>query len=512
MDIRTKFVLAFVIVALGSMVALAAFMYGYTNRQLKEHSLEQLDGLAESMKEGLVQIESGWEDRVRLIASRTQLRDILRANNLTGSPEAKARVRRILADAYSAVTTVESLVVYDAEGNFVGSAGWGIQPGLSEHLDTLLAPAQDVVYRGVSSSDPDSLRVSYAAALTSDGTTTGDLVGVLQVRLSAEPLVRLTQNRGGLGATGETLIAIRDDSGVVRVLQRPGLGTPPSWTRVELGGASDPVSLAMAGEEGPHSEGLVDPRGTPVWVAVRYLPDTDWGLVVKIDATEGKAAAKKYGQALTDVIISLAALAILFGTVMGLRFAKPIRVLANVADRIREGDLSVRAPATAQDEVGLLARNFNQMAEELEQQVTLLREFRNYFDMSRDMLCIAGTDGYFKRVNPAFERILGWSKEELLIRRFLDFVHPDDLKKTEDEISRLAQGLPTIVFENRYMCQDGSEKRLAWTAHPQPETGMIYAIARDVTDLRREQDEAATQIEYLKGRLETAEAKLRGNP
>jgi PAS domain S-box-containing protein len=234
--------------------------------------------------------------------------------------------------------------------------------------------------------------------------------------------------------------------------------------------------------------------------------------VVKIDAETGRAPAEDYQGTLTNVILSLAALAILFGTILGLRFAKPIHELAEAADRIRAGDLSVRAPVSSHDEVGLLARNFNQMAEELEQQVTLLREFQNYFDLSLDMLCIAGTDGFFKRVNPAFERILGWTSEELMARKFLDFVHEDDLKKTQTEISRLAKGLPTISFENRYMCQDGSVKILAWTAHPEPETGLIYAIARDVTDLRDERERVAGKITDLKGRLSDAEEKLRGKP
>jgi PAS domain S-box-containing protein len=197
---------------------------------------------------------------------------------------------------------------------------------------------------------------------------------------------------------------------------------------------------------------------------------------------------------------------------MGLRFAKPIHELAAVADRIREGDLSVRAAVTSQDEVGHLARRFNQMAEELEQRVTLMREFQNYFDYSLDMLCIAATDGYFKRVNPAFERILGWSVDELLARRFLDFVHPDDLAKTEREIARLAQGLPTISFENRYMCFDGSERILAWTAHPEPETGLIYAIARDVTDLRAEREAARATIAALESRLRDAGLEPGGDP
>jgi PAS domain S-box-containing protein len=512
MDIRTKLVLSLVAVALGSMIALGGFMYLFTNRQLKDSRLEQLDGLATSMKEGMDQIAGGWEDRVRLIASRTELREILLANNLEGSPVARARIRMILADAVNAVPAVEALSVYDAEGHFVGSAGWGNETDIPDRLDILLSPEDDVVYQGVLSPENERFRVAYAAALTSDGTSRGDLVGVLQVRLSANPLTRLTRDRVGLGDTGETLIAVQDFSGAVRVLQRAEEDEGPQWTEVELRGDSDPVALAMSGEEGAYAEGIMDALGEPVWAAVRYLPHVRWGLVVKIDAEEGREPAQNYGRNLTDVILSLAALAIFFGTILGLRFAKPIHELAGAADRIRAGDLSVRAPVSSHDEVGHLARNFNQMAEELEQQVTLLREFQNYFDLSLDMLCIAGTDGYFKRVNPAFVRILGWTNEVLLARKFLDFVHEDDLKKTQAEISRLAKGLPSISFENRYMCQDGSEKILAWTAHPEPESGLIYAIARDITDLRDERERVAGKITDLKGRLSDAEAKLREEP
>jgi len=409
------------------------------------------------------------------------------------------------------VRTVAALAVYDAEGHFVASAGWGTETDIPVHLDNLMAPGDGVRYERVLAPQHENLRVAYAAALTADGTPDSELVGVLHARLNAGPLIRLTRNREGLGRTGEVLIAIRDIDGAVRVLSPFEPGVPPSWYEVELRGRNDPLSLAMAGDEGAYSEEMVDGRGKPVWAAVRFLPDMEWGLVVKIDATEGREPAVMYRDNLTDVVISLAALAILFGTILGIRFAKPIQELAVVADQIRGGDLSVRSPNHSSDEVGHLARSFNQMAEELENQVTLLREFQNYFDYSMDMLCIAGTDGYFKRVNPAFEQVLGWSTEELLSRRFLDFVHPDDLAKTEEEIVKLAGGEPTIAFENRYMCQDGSMKILAWTAHPEPNTGLIYAIARDVTDLHAERTQAADRIEYLKDRLEKSEAKQRGD-
>ena len=81
---------------------------------------------------------------------------------------------------------------------------------------------------------------------------------------------------------------------------------------------------------------------------------------------------------------------------------------------------------------------------------------------------------------PAFEKALGWDREKLLGHPFLELVHPDDLKATEDEIAKLAQGIPTISFVNRFRCADGSWKRLRWTSYPEPETGLLYAIAREI--------------------------------
>ena len=107
-----------------------------------------------------------------------------------------------------------------------------------------------------------------------------------------------------------------------------------------------------------------------------------------------------------------------------------------------------------------------------------MSEFRSFFDMSLDMLCIASTDGYFRRVNAAFVHELGWPEEKLLKRPFYSLVHPDDVESTREEIEKLAGGSPTIAFENRFLCMDGEYKLLRWNAFPEEGTGRLFAIAR----------------------------------
>jgi len=107
-------------------------------------------------------------------------------------------------------------------------------------------------------------------------------------------------------------------------------------------------------------------------------------------------------------------------------------------------------------------------------------EFARFFECSLDLLCVAGLDGYFKRLNPAWTSRLGWALEELVARPFLDFVHPDDREATTGEVSKLAAGAPTILFENRYRHQDGSYHWLQWNAR-MPGRELVYATARDIT-------------------------------
>jgi two-component system sensor kinase FixL len=122
----------------------------------------------------------------------------------------------------------------------------------------------------------------------------------------------------------------------------------------------------------------------------------------------------------------------------------------------------------------------------------------SFFTMSLDLLCIAGLDGYFKRVNPAWQTTFGFTPEELVSRPFVEFIHPDDIEPTNARYASLTeQGKDVIEFENRYRCKDGSYRWLLWNARTAPDEQLIYAIARDVTE-RKQAEEALKESEERK--------------
>ncbi len=106
------------------------------------------------------------------------------------------------------------------------------------------------------------------------------------------------------------------------------------------------------------------------------------------------------------------------------------------------------------------------------------RDLVRFFELSPDLLCIAGMDGYFRRVNENFSRVLGFSTAELLARPFAEFVHPDDRAATAAEAERLTRGEPVVRFRNRYRTAAGGYVTFEWEAKAIPAEGVVFAVAR----------------------------------
>ncbi|MDH5377235.1 MAG: PAS domain S-box protein, partial [Gammaproteobacteria bacterium] len=132
-----------------------------------------------------------------------------------------------------------------------------------------------------------------------------------------------------------------------------------------------------------------------------------------------------------------------------------------------------------------------------------------FFDLSVDMLCIANSEGYFTALNPSWSKVLGYSKEELTSRPFLEFVHLDDRVSTEQEAARLfVEDGATINFVNRYTAKDGGIHWLSWNATRPPELDEIYAVAHDITDLKKAEEELLRHREDLSDLIEHRTQKI----
>ena len=248
-------------------------------------------------------------------------------------------------------------------------------------------------------------------------------------------------------------------------------------------------------------------------------------------------------RAVRDLAISLAVLVLVTALALALRrsITRPLRGVSAAARGLAHGDIAAGVDYSTRDEIGDVAAAFRDVhttAERLvgeidaknravrenrldhrvdvrgfegvwsqlvagmndtmaafgelqERRERAERETARIFEMSLDLMCVIGFDGYFKRVNPAFERTLGYSRDTLLSRPGFEFAHPDDDERSREIFSALRRGEEVEQFENRNICSDGSVRWLEWTARAVPEEGLIYAGARDITESRRSAEEQA---------------------
>ena len=153
--------------------------------------------------------------------------------------------------------------------------------------------------------------------------------------------------------------------------------------------------------------------------------------------------------------------------------------------------------------IGMVLGAFLLLQREVKERARAEEEVNQFFEISADLLCVAGNDGYFKRVNPMWEKVLGFPAAELLSKPYFDFIHPEDLQKTR-AAAEAASSTGVESFENRYRTRQGGYRWLNWNARPDARRGLVYAAARDVT----ESIGARETLERLNGELETRARQL----
>ncbi len=149
---------------------------------------------------------------------------------------------------------------------------------------------------------------------------------------------------------------------------------------------------------------------------------------------------------------------------------------------------------------------------DISSQMEAEQERDRLFNLSTDMLAVGGYDEYLQQINPAWVRVLGWSRDELMRRKLLHFIHPDDQTVSTEAFRLLQSGEPINGLETRFRCRDGSFRWLSWASFPYPERQLVFSVVRDITEQKRADHqllEYQERLRSLTSQLTTVEDRQR---
>lgn len=366
MKITTKLLLAFLLISLVPLTAISVLSYSYAEEALTQevlHHLESVGAIQQSRVESIVDQNL---ERLVLVSSRTQLRLSLESFLSDPKSEYQDTMNRILLDARSSIGSFEDISVLTLDGKTVASTDMA-RIG-TEHSD------EEFFTRGQKENSADiffldeneNLRVYLSGPLYLDNT----LLGVVVIESDVDNVISLVSDYSGLGETGETVLAKRDVHGdalfIAPLRFDPHAALNRTVSKDDLG---SPITQALLKKEQLFVD-AVDYDGHSVLAATRYVEKTDWGLVVSIDRTEAFAPIIQLRDLLA-LIVFVSSIVVTFTSLYIARsITRPIINLTQVASKISEGDLSRRAEVTSTNEIGILARALNQMAENLIEDIT----------------------------------------------------------------------------------------------------------------------------------------------
>lgn len=361
--------------ALVPLALLSGFMYAEETDHERSQALETLTGLANIQEARVEAFERSSLVAAQQVAGRTAVRTELSRVSAGATMDATS-LHRALQEATMASAGVRAVSVTDPDGMVLASTRpdvvGTVAPGtaalaLGDPTDVVLQllgqglpagpdPADAATWIG---SGPPRLLAAVPVALG------GRPVGAVVVEVPIDPLIEIATERGGLGDTGETLLAARTSGGDALFLTALRFDPDAQLSRI-VPATETAVSItrALDGQERVFDD-ATDYRGEHVLAATRHLPTSDLGLVVKIDRSEAFAPIRD----LTTLLLAGGLLAVvvagLLAWVLARRISQPVKEVEDVAMRIGRGELGARADTSAPGEVGQLATTLNQMATEI---------------------------------------------------------------------------------------------------------------------------------------------------
>jgi PAS domain S-box-containing protein len=497
LGLRTHTVLVFVVFSIALVAVLGLWTFHSGVKALEHSRFGEIRAMAVEKRS---RIEAWISDAQLRIegkavspAVQERLQELLDA---TGQGSDVERARRRLAEELATLENFDGLRLFlleDLEGRVISST--------RQELVGTPTPAEFRAPADLDSPSMTAPRISAvgggpAFAIASPVRLPGgESGGMLLAVFGMTPLEDITQTRSHAFESSESFLVDAEGN----LLTQPPLLPTPAVLQKRID--TQVVRTCTAGESGIIL--AEDYRGIPSLVAFEWLDKHRFCLISKISRAEALAEVRAFGREVGAGSLALLLLSVLAALGLARAIERPVSQLRDGMVRQAAGD-HVRLPVMSEDVIGQLTREFNRLADTVEEREAALREhaanlkaevearteeLNQFFVLGLDLLCIVDLEGRFVRLNPSWQTVLGYPLAELEGRRFLDFVHPEDRTRTEAEAARLAEGEASIAFENRYVCRDGSLRWLLWQAAPATAEGLIYATARDISERKHSEAE-----------------------
>ncbi len=376
-QLRWSLILVLVGLVLVPILLIASVTLQQTARQGREQAARQLESIAELKTDQILRFVEEGNLVAQLIladaAHTEQFQALVTAE--TPDPAIQREVFVLFADSVDTHPFIRAMFLYNRDGVVVGAH----DPADLGKVVTLLPFYQD------SFSNQHQTEPPYFDVANNELTlvtthpildASGEVVGVLAAELDTAVLGRIMTERTGLGTTGETYLVSRQNNYLL---------TPSRLTEYSLNRAyySEGINRALRQENGSATyDNYMSPRVRVIGV-YRWIPELEAGMLAEISEEEALAASAQAGRASLSLALLAAFIAVTVGSLAAARVSSPIQTLTQVASRIASGDLSQRAKVPSRNEIGLLAKAFNSMAEQLEELIGSLE--KRVQDRTRDL-------------------------------------------------------------------------------------------------------------------------------
>lgn len=495
MKIKPKLALSFLLLCLAPLAVSGFISSTMAERALSMQVLHQLESVATIQKSRLEDIFDQNRERLRLIATRTQLRRSLADYLRRRDPALAASMNDILADSLTAVAGFKEITVLDPAGLAVAGtepAHLGVEHAGAPHFELgRNGPCVDLFFLD----DAGRLRCRLSGPLLWEDR----LVGVVLIDTAAENVTDLVTDYSGLGRTGETLLARRTEPGKVMYIAPLRFDPEAALHRpVDLESGDLPMATALEGHETLIPDGL-DYRGRRVLAATRFLPAYDLGLVVKLDRDEAFAPMVELRHTLMLVTGLSAMLVFSMSIPVGRTLSGPILDLAEVARRISSGDFTQRAVEHGEDEIADLARGFNTMTAKLTEDIEHRRRaeaqlrarselLQGVIDNSLSGIFVKDVSQRFIMANKVFAEMCGKSQEDILGRVAAEVLPAEFVAETLEHDRQVLQTGVALKHERTHG-QAGAARTYIATTFPlfteAKEPYALCGIYTDITEIKR---------------------------